>query len=122
MDGFLCAMTPAPRRTDSRRGEGAFLACSFWLADAYVMLGRTDEAWALFRAAARRPQRPRSASEEYDPRAGRQLGNFPQAFSLMALVNTALGLARTSKPEERAPATAERRDRDPATRRPDQSE
>jgi GH15 family glucan-1,4-alpha-glucosidase len=122
VDGFLCRYDPGATKDGLSGGEGAFLACSFWLADAYVMLGRTDEAWALFRRLLAVRNDLGLLSEEYDPRAGCQLGNFPQAFSLMALVNTALGLARTSKPEERAPATAERRDRDPTTRRPDRSE
>jgi GH15 family glucan-1,4-alpha-glucosidase len=75
-------------------GEGAFLACSFWLADNYVLQGRTDEAEALFaRLLALRTDLGLLA-EEYDPRAGCLVGNFPQAFSHVALVGSALNLAR----------------------------
>ena len=96
-------------------GEGAFLACSFWLVDAYVMLGRLDDARAPVRAAARAAQRSSACStEEYDPRGGRLLGNFPQAFSHVALVNSAFNLTRARKPAEQraeqpaAEATAEK--------------
>lgn len=73
--------------------EGVFLACSFWLADAYVMLGRYDDAVALFERLLSLRNDLGLLAEEYDPRIGRQLGNFPQAFSHIALVNTANNLA-----------------------------
>ncbi|MFD8815442.1 glycoside hydrolase family 15 protein [Streptomyces sp. NPDC059627] len=73
-------------------GEGAFLACSFWLADALHMTGRTDEAKALFERLVGLVNDVGLLSEEYDPETGRQLGNFPQAFSHIGLVNTALTL------------------------------
>ncbi|MER7183751.1 glycoside hydrolase family 15 protein [Streptomyces hyaluromycini] len=73
-------------------GEGAFLACSFWLADALHMTGRTDEAKELFERLAGLVNDVGLLSEEYDPETGRQLGNFPQAFSHIGLVNTALTL------------------------------
>jgi GH15 family glucan-1,4-alpha-glucosidase len=88
-------------------GEGAFLACSFWLADNYVLLGRLTEARALFRRLAALCNDVGLLSEEYDPRARRFLGNFPQAFSHVALVNTALGLMR-EKPPRRAKRGAAR--------------
>jgi len=73
-------------------GEGAFLACSFWLADAYAMQGRRAEAEALFaRLLALRTDLGLLA-EEYDPVARRLLGNFPQAFSHAALIDTAFRL------------------------------
>jgi GH15 family glucan-1,4-alpha-glucosidase len=79
-------------------GEGAFLACSFWLADAYVMLGRMDDARRLFDRLAGLVNDLGLLSEEYDPSARRMLGNFPQAFSHVALINTAHNLSRVSKP------------------------
>ncbi|MFD3587218.1 glycoside hydrolase family 15 protein [Streptomyces sp. NPDC058683] len=73
-------------------GEGAFLACSFWLADALHMTGRTDEAKELFERLVGLVNDVGLLSEEYEPELGRQLGNFPQAFSHIGLVNTALTL------------------------------
>ncbi|MFD3776007.1 glycoside hydrolase family 15 protein [Streptomyces sp. NPDC058612] len=74
--------------------EGAFLACSFWLADALHLTGREKEARALFERLLAVCNDVGLLAEEYDPVAGRQLGNFPQAFSHVGLVNTALTLAR----------------------------
>ncbi|MBV2355095.1 glycoside hydrolase family 15 protein [Streptomyces sp. J2-1] len=73
-------------------GEGAFLACSFWLADALHLTGRTAEARALFERLVGLTNDVGLLAEEYDPRLRRQLGNYPQAFSHIALVNTALTL------------------------------
>jgi GH15 family glucan-1,4-alpha-glucosidase len=73
-------------------GEGAFLPCSFWLSDNYAQQGRMDEARALFDRLLTLRNDVGLLSEEYDPRSQRQLGNFPQAFSHLALVNTALDL------------------------------
>jgi GH15 family glucan-1,4-alpha-glucosidase len=81
-------------------GEGVFLACSFWLADCLIMLGRRDEARALFDRLCRLANDVGLLSEEYDPRSGRHLGNFPQAFSHVALVNTAMNLSEEAKPVE----------------------
>ncbi|UXY26755.1 glycoside hydrolase family 15 protein [Streptomyces sp. HUAS TT20] len=72
--------------------EGAFLACSFWLADALHMTGRADEARELFEGLVALANDVGLLAEEYDPVAGRLLGNFPQAFSHIGLVNTALAL------------------------------
>ncbi|GCB50509.1 glycoside hydrolase family 15 protein [Streptomyces sp. NL15-2K] len=76
-------------------GEGTFLACSFWLADALHMTGRTKEARELFERLVDLANDVGLLSEEYDPVAGVQLGNVPQAFSHIALVNTALALSGT---------------------------
>ncbi|MCQ4083784.1 glycoside hydrolase family 15 protein [Streptomyces sp. RB6PN25] len=73
-------------------GEGAFLVCSFWLADALAAIGRRDEARELFERLLALRNDVGLLAEEWDCRAGRQLGNFPQAFSHIGLVNTALAL------------------------------
>jgi GH15 family glucan-1,4-alpha-glucosidase len=86
-------------------GEGAFLACSFWLADAYVLLGRVDEARALFERLLALRNDVGLLAEEYDPRTRRLVGNFPQAFSHIALVNTAHNLARATKPAQQRAAS-----------------
>jgi GH15 family glucan-1,4-alpha-glucosidase len=74
-------------------GEGAFLPCSFWLVNNWVMQGRRAEAEALFERLVGLCNDVGLLSEEYDPRACRQLGNFPQAFSHLALVDAAQALA-----------------------------
>ena len=79
-------------------GEGAFLACSFWLADNYAMLGRREEASALFERLLALRNDVGLLAEEYDPVQKRQLGNFPQAFSHLALINTAHNLAGAGGP------------------------
>jgi GH15 family glucan-1,4-alpha-glucosidase len=81
-------------------GEGVFLACSFWLADAYLMLGRRDDALRLFNHLLSLRNDVGLLSEQYEPRTGRLVGNFPQAFSHLALVNTASNLAHSQKPAE----------------------
>jgi GH15 family glucan-1,4-alpha-glucosidase len=81
-------------------GEGAFLACSFWLADAYLLLGRRDDAERLFTRLVGLANDVGLLSEEYDARSKRHLGNFPQAFSHVALINTAFNLTRADKPAE----------------------
>ncbi|HRO60441.1 MAG TPA: glycoside hydrolase family 15 protein [Burkholderiaceae bacterium] len=85
--------------------EGAFLACSFWLADAWVMLGRLDDARALFERLLALRNELGLLAEEYEPAptaghpaAGRLLGNFPQAFSHVGLVNTACNLVQAHGP------------------------
>ncbi len=88
-------------------GEGAFLACSFWLVDNYVLLGRYEEACALFERLLTLRNDVGLLAEEYDPHSRRQLGNFPQAFSHLALINSAHSLntvegaahQRSQKPE-----------------------
>ena len=73
-------------------GEGAFLACSFWLVDNYIMMGRHKDARRLFNRLKRHGNDVGLFAEEYDPKDKRMLGNFPQAFSHVALINTALNL------------------------------
>jgi GH15 family glucan-1,4-alpha-glucosidase len=79
-------------------GEGAFLPCSFWLVDNYVLLQRMDEARALFGRLLSLCNDVGLLAEEYDPVARRQLGNFPQAFSHLSLINSAHNLMSTEGP------------------------
>jgi GH15 family glucan-1,4-alpha-glucosidase len=73
-------------------GEGVFLPCSFWLVDCYELIGRQDEAHALFNRLVGLANDVGLLAEEYDPAAGRLLGNFPQAFTHLALVNSAFNV------------------------------
>jgi len=81
-------------------GEGVFLACSFWLADAYFLLGRMEEAEQLFERLLKLRNDVGLLSEEYDPKRNRLTGNFPQAFSHISLINTAHNLSHFEKPAE----------------------
>jgi GH15 family glucan-1,4-alpha-glucosidase len=81
-------------------GEGVFLACSFWLADAYVLMKRYDDARRLFERLLSLRNDVGLLSEEYDVVRQRLVGNFPQAFSHIALVNTAYNLTHIEKPVE----------------------
>jgi GH15 family glucan-1,4-alpha-glucosidase len=73
-------------------GEGVFLPCSFWLVDCYELTGRHEEAHSLFTRLIGLANDLGLLAEEYDPRAQRLLGNFPQAFTHLALVNTAFNV------------------------------
>jgi GH15 family glucan-1,4-alpha-glucosidase len=97
-DGLVLRYLPEPAVDGLPGAEGAFLACSFWLADALVLLGRTRDARALFERLIALANDVGLLSEEYDPRAKRMLGNFPQALSHVALINTALNLSRAEGP------------------------
>ena len=99
-DGFVMRHDPAEVETGLAHGEGAFLACSFWLADALLLLGRKDEGERLFVRLLSLRNDVGLLSEEYDVSASRLVGNFPQAFSHIALVNTAQNIARPSMPAE----------------------
>lgn len=89
-------------------GECAFLPCSFWLADAYVLTGRRREAEELFTRLLALGNDVGLFAEEYDPRAGRMMGNFPQALTHMALVNTARLLSIPEHQAQRTAASGER--------------
>jgi GH15 family glucan-1,4-alpha-glucosidase len=99
-DGFVLRYDTAATDDGLPAGEGAFLPCSLWLADAYVLLGRTADAQALFERVVALANDVGLLAEEYDPRAGRLVGNYPQAFSHIALINTAHNLARATKPAQ----------------------
>ena len=92
-------------------GEGAFLPCSFWLADCLALIGRHDEARELFDRLAGLANDVGLLAEEYDPRLGRQVGNFPQAFTHVGLVNTAMNLDRARGVAGRGPRAERRRSR-----------
>jgi GH15 family glucan-1,4-alpha-glucosidase len=95
-------------------GEGAFLPCSFWLADAYVLTGRRPEAEALFDRLLALGNDVGLFAEEYDPHARRMMGNFPQALTHMALVNTARLLSMSEHQAQRTAASGERPGATPA--------
>jgi GH15 family glucan-1,4-alpha-glucosidase len=90
-DGFV-ARYPTQEQDGLPPGEGVFLACSFWLADCYALLGRRTDAERLFERLLAIRNDVGLLSEEYDPVGRRLLGNFPQAFSHVGLVNTAFNL------------------------------
>jgi len=94
-DGFVGRYTQDPAVDGLPHGEGKFLACSFWLVDNYVLQGRQQEAEALFKRLVSICNDVGLLSEEYDPAAKRLLGNFPQAFSHIGLLNTAFNLHRS---------------------------
>jgi GH15 family glucan-1,4-alpha-glucosidase len=97
-DGLILRYRTERQNVDGLPGsEGVFLPCSFWLADCLHLLGRTSEAKELFERLLELRNDVGLLSEEYDPRAKRQLGNFPQAFSHVALVNTARMLSRKAE-------------------------
>lgn len=88
-------------------GEGTFLLCSFWLADCYAMMQRHDEAAALFERLVGLSNDVGLLSEQYHPELNRLLGNFPQAFSHVGLINTALRLQHAAAASATIPATTD---------------
>jgi GH15 family glucan-1,4-alpha-glucosidase len=99
-DGFVRRYDTGATNDGLPLGEGMFLACSFWLADAYHLMGRDADAKALFERLLSLCNGVGLLSEEYDIRSRRLVGNFPQAFSHVALVNTAHNLTRRDQPSE----------------------
>ena len=100
-DGFVLRYRTGEKNVDGLPGhEGVFLLCSFWLADCLHLIGRTEDARALFERLLALQNDLGLLAEEYDPVAKRQLGNLPQAFSHVALVNTARLLSRPANPPE----------------------
>jgi GH15 family glucan-1,4-alpha-glucosidase len=98
VDGFVMRYRTADTDDGLLPGEGAFLACSFWLADAYVSIGREEDAEELFSRLLSIRNDLGLLAEEYDAIGKRLVGNFPQAFSHVALINTAFNLTRHTKP------------------------
>ncbi|MGH6635259.1 MAG: glycoside hydrolase family 15 protein, partial [Gammaproteobacteria bacterium] len=99
-DGFVARYHTDPKVDGLPFGEGVFLACSFWLADSYALVGRWAEARALFERLLALRSDLGLLAEEYDPKTGRLLGNYPQALSHIALINTAYNLAATKGPAQ----------------------
>lgn len=97
-DGFVLRHDPREVSDEKQPIEGAFLACSFWLADAYVLAGEIDKAQALFDRVVAIANDLGLLAEEFDSGAGRQTGNFPQALTHIALINTAHNLSDAKKP------------------------
>ena len=97
-DGFVHRYATRPEMDGLPRGEGAFLPCSFWLVDNLVLQGRRDEAEALYERLLGCANDVGLLAEEYDPVARRLLGNFPQAFTHVGLVNSAFNLTRADGP------------------------
>jgi GH15 family glucan-1,4-alpha-glucosidase len=96
-DGFVLRYPTGPKgqAVDGLPGrEGAFLACTFWLADNYALIGRRSDARRLFQRLLGLRNDVGLLAEEYDPASRRQLGNFPQAFSHVPLINTAMHLSQ----------------------------
>jgi GH15 family glucan-1,4-alpha-glucosidase len=102
-DGWVVRYNTDPAIDGLPPGEGAFLACSFWLADNLALLGRYDDARALFERLLDIRNDIGLLSEGYDPVARRLVGNFPQAYSHVGLINTARNLTRHGGPAEHRP-------------------
>jgi GH15 family glucan-1,4-alpha-glucosidase len=100
VDGFVMRYDTAATDDGLPPGEGAFLACSFWLVDAYMAQDRWQDARRMFERLLDLRNDVGLLSEEYDPRTGRLVGNFPQAFTHVALVNSAFNLTQLETPEE----------------------
>jgi GH15 family glucan-1,4-alpha-glucosidase len=99
-DGLIMRYETASGVDGLPPGEGAFLACTFWLVDNYVLLGRKKAATKLFESLLKKQNDVGLLAEEYDPENKRMLGNFPQAFSHVALVNSALNLMHAIHPKK----------------------
>jgi GH15 family glucan-1,4-alpha-glucosidase len=93
-EGFVARYTTDPKVDGLPHGEAAFLACTFWLADNYILQGRREDAIRTFELLLNIRNDVGLLAEEYDPDAKRLLGNFPQAFSHIGLVNTAMNFNR----------------------------
>ncbi len=98
VDGFVLRYDTKQVADGLQPGEGAFLACSFWLVDNLILQGRKADARALFDRLLALRNDVGLLAEEYDPHSGRQLGNFPQAFSHLALADSARNLSADVNP------------------------
>ena len=99
-DEFVLRYESADTADGLPPGEGAFLACSFWLVDNYILQGRHEDAHRLFERLLARRNDVGLLAEEFDPADGRMLGNFPQAYSHVGLINCALSLSQREGPME----------------------
>jgi GH15 family glucan-1,4-alpha-glucosidase len=106
-DGFVQRYTTESAVDGLPPGEGVFLPCTFWLVDNLALMGRIDEARALCGRLIDVANDVGLFAEEYDPASGRQLGNFPQAFTHVALVNSAINLSRIERGGGNAHARAD---------------
>ena len=106
-DGFVLRYDTASAVDGLSGEEGAFLPCSFWLVDNYALMGRWDEARAMFERLIGLCNDVGLLSEEYDHRVKRQVGNFPQAFTHVALINSAHNLWRQDGPAQHRSNAAE---------------
>jgi GH15 family glucan-1,4-alpha-glucosidase len=100
-DGLLLRYDSGTGTDGLPQGEGVFLACSFWLVDNYILLERYDDARQLFERLLSLCNDVGLLAEQYDPVSKRQLGNFPQAFSHLALINSAHNLVSRRGPVKR---------------------
>ena len=100
-DGFVLRHDPREQTGETQPVEGAFLACSLWLADAYLLAGEIAKAQALFDRVTGIANDVGLLAEEYDSIARRQTGNFPQALTHIALVNTAHNLSGAKRAAEK---------------------
>jgi GH15 family glucan-1,4-alpha-glucosidase len=100
-DGFVLRHDPREVSDERQPIEGAFLACSLWLADAYVLAGEIAKAQALFDRVVAVANDLGLLAEEFDSGEGRQTGNFPQALTHIALINTAHNLSDAKRPVEK---------------------
>jgi GH15 family glucan-1,4-alpha-glucosidase len=100
-DGFVLRHDPREIIDEAQPIEGAFLACTLWLADAHVLAGDTVRAQTLFDRVARIANDVGLLAEEYDTQAKRQTGNFPQALTHIALINTAHNLCDAKRAAEK---------------------
>ena len=107
VDGFVLRYDSEQTDDGLPPGEGAFLACSFWLADTYVLLDRCEDAKRMFERLLTLRNDLGLLAEGYDPHLKRQVGNFPQAFSHIALLSTAFNLGHAQ--QQNAPRPADQR-------------
>jgi GH15 family glucan-1,4-alpha-glucosidase len=100
-DGFVLRYATEQGHDGLPPGEGAFLMCSFWMADSLALMGRFDQSRAMFERLLDVRNDVGLLAEEYDPAGRRQLGNFPQAFSHVGIINTAHNLTKAKGPAKR---------------------
>ncbi len=100
-DGFVLRHDPREIADEQKPIEGAFLACTLWLADAYVLAGKVEKAQKLFDRVVGIANDLGLLAEEFDSSVSRQTGNFPQALTHIALINTAHNLSRAKKASEK---------------------